>query len=132
MRPVRVSSEGPEVVPEQRLQTPDKYFVPLSLFPAQQQQIKKEDAPEPEEPDFPPHPAFSPTYSKYSKYSQQTRTPVGYNPVPYGVSTREGPRKRFGLITTLILVLVAFILGGGVGGGVGGALFAKEKTRVTQ
>lgn len=39
-------------------------------------------------------------------------------------------RKRsFGWITTLCLVLLAFLIGGGVGGGVGGALVAKEKSK---
>jgi hypothetical protein len=197
MRPSRpISSDAPEVVPDSRHQSPDKYYIPPSFgvpdipatgfhhrglerlgesgewgdLPQQHQsferlarpaplsyqqslerlgrsgprsdhassqsqgsssifqQLKVDDheSAHPGQHIFPPHPAFKPVYSPPS------RAMTGYDPVPYGIKTSNGPRRRIGLCTTIILAAVAFILGGGIGGGVGGAIAANEKSKVTK
>lgn len=154
MRPVRRSSEAPEVVPDSRLQTPDKYYIPPSFASAEQpffppgilgiaEQQKKDSDRRRENyfqggrihdgedgnvvvNNFPPHPACSPVYDT------PPRTRTGYDPVPYGIKTSDGPAGRaFKVLPTIILLAIAFLIGGGIGGGVGGALIVKEKGKVT-
>lgn len=153
MRPSRKSSEAPEVVPDPRLHTPDKYIVhnenfldfesptnSLQLerrrqqqqqFLKLQQQGKLEDLvpdPHPGVDVFPPHPVFKPVFAP----SSSGRTPTGYDPVPYGVRTSDGPRRMWGVWMVVLFVAIAFIIGGGVGGGLGGAIAVKEKAKVTE
>lgn len=51
------------------------------------------------------------------------------NIVPDLAEKPERRKRAFGLVTTLILVSVAFVFGGGVGGGIGGALLATENSK---
>ena len=41
-------------------------------------------------------------------------------------------RRGYGLVTMIILVIVAFTVGGGIGGGVGGAIAASDKRKLRQ
>lgn len=51
------------------------------------------------------------------------------NIVPERVVERRRRKRTCGVGMTVLLVVVAFLLGGGVGGGVGGSIVAKEKGR---
>lgn len=120
MRPVRKSSEGPEVV---HTVLPDKYAISERLERARvgrwTQYQKQVDPYQVETRNFPLSPPLPP--------SPMPSLPS--NIVPDRVEKPRARRKTFRLITTIILVVVAFLVGGGVGGGIGGALVAKEKSK---
>jgi hypothetical protein len=60
----------------------------------------------------------------------QTPGPM-YDFSSHGVEVAGEPphqsRRVCGLVTTILLLLLAFIIGGGVGGGIGGAIAASNK-----
>ena len=120
MRPVRKSSEGPEVV---HPILSDKYAISERLERARvgrwTQYQKQVDPYQVETRNFPLSPPLPP--------SPMPSLPS--NIVPDRVEKPRARRKTFGLITTIVLVLVAFLVGGGVGGGIGGSLVAKEKSK---
>jgi hypothetical protein len=73
-----------------------------------------------------------------TKYPLSPSTLPPPSPIPTTLFTGEDddrstiPRRRgrsFGILEMMVLVLVAFLIGGGIGGGVGGALLAKEKSK---
>lgn len=51
------------------------------------------------------------------------------NIVPELVERPRDRRRTCGLFVTIVLIVLAFIIGGGIGGGVGGAMVLKEKSR---
>lgn len=113
MLPLRKSSEGPEVV---QPDYPDKYAISEKLSNARlgrwTQSQKQVDPSRVETRNFP---------------SPMPNLPS--NIVPDRVERIGTKRKTFGLVTTVILVIIAFLLGGGIGGGIGGAMVAKEKSK---
>ncbi|TVY46317.1 hypothetical protein LOCC1_G005407 [Lachnellula occidentalis] len=113
MRPLRKSSEGPEVV---QPYYPDKYAVSEKLESARMgrwtQSQKQVDPYRVETRNFP---------------SPMPKLPS--NIVPDRVERIGRKGKTFGLITTIILVIIAFLVGGGIGGGIGGAMAAKDKSK---
>jgi hypothetical protein len=116
MRPVRISSEGPEVVPDPRHESPDKYLVPFPEIFDRPPMLFKQKQPDEREPE----PAiFTPPLK-------------GYDLLPYGAQDNSRPNRSFGLITTLILALVCFLIGGGIGGGVGGAIAVKNQAKISR
>jgi hypothetical protein len=71
-----------------------------------------------------------------TKYPPTPQVPPPPSPIPTTLFTADdedksiAPRRRtFGVLEMIILVLVAFLIGGGIGGGVGGALLVQEKSR---
>ena len=147
MRPQRISSEAPEVVPQQ----PDKYVATHShldkLRGKKGTQYEKQlaDHQSPGLDTRSPPTAFDAPgggggYETPASVSSPRGTEREYQtPGPsYNLSSYEAQvaaeskhqgRKVCGLITTIILVIVAFIIGGGVGGGIGGSIAAKNKSR---
>lgn len=112
--PSRRSSEAPEVVPGQLDLHPFVYI----NYAERHKRAPSED-------------------SQCDDASEdRSRESKGLVPTPQieydGISFDEKPVRQqrvFGLMTMVVLVLVAFFIGGGIGGGVGGALVAKEKSR---
>jgi len=123
MRPVRKSSEGPEVV--QPILS-DKYAISERLERARigrwTQYQKQVDPYQVETRNFPLSPPLPPI-------PPSPMPTLPSNILPDRVEKPRARRKVFGLITTVILVLAAFLVGGAVGGGIGGALVAKEKSK---
>jgi hypothetical protein len=143
LRPQRISSEAPEVVPQQ----PD-------LFAANSQphvdRFKRKkgthyekqlaDHQSPGHDNQSPAPGDGGGYETPASVSSprgaereyQTPGPL-YDLLSYEVEVAAKPphqgRRVCGLITTIILVIAAFIVGGGVGGGIGGAIAAKHKDK---
>lgn len=118
MRPVRRSSEGPEVVPSPRVESPDKYLVPFSdRFNRPSTIFQQKLSEEPEE----EHPS-----------ARHPQHPVGRDDFSY-VSQEDGAyRRSFGLLTIVLLSLLAFLVGGGIGGGVGGAIAVKNQDKISR
>ncbi|TVY41769.1 hypothetical protein LSUB1_G003739 [Lachnellula subtilissima] len=113
MRPLRKSSEGPEVV---QPDYPDKYAISEKLGNARiarWTQSQKQVDP----------------YRVETRHFPSPMPKLPSNIVPDRVERIGTKRKTFGLITTVILVIIAFLIGGGIGGGVGGAMVAKEKSK---
>ncbi|KAG9235263.1 hypothetical protein BJ875DRAFT_278722 [Amylocarpus encephaloides] len=128
-RPVRNFSDAPEVV------TPEIDDVE-SIFVTYQERFKRQtgtlqiDPVETESRNFPPPPLPLPSTPA------TPATPTTASPKP-PASTYLGEekssferRRSLGILTTLIVAFVAFLIGGGIGGGVGGALLVKEKNRL--
>ncbi|TVY93006.1 hypothetical protein LAWI1_G003058 [Lachnellula willkommii] len=113
MRPLRKSSEGPEVV---QPDYPDKYAISEKLGNARMGR-------------------WTQCQKQFDPYRVETRnfpSPMPNLPsniVPDRVGRIGTKRKTFGLITTVILVIIAFLVGGGIGGGIGGAVVAKERSK---
>jgi hypothetical protein len=149
LRPQRISSEAPEVVPPQ----PDLLYVAeseshLDRFKRKkgtqyEKQLADHQSPgldkrsPPMASDIPGNGGGYETPASVSsprgtERAYQTPGP-SYDLSPYEVqmapNPRHGGRKVCGLITTIILVIVAFIIGGGVGGGIGGAIAVKNKDK---
>lgn len=147
MRPVRKSSEAPEVVPLQTdLFVADAQSKVDSFRRKQGTQYEKQvadvqspgfDARSPRTPGS-PTPGYGGAYKTPASVSSPRWTEREYQTpgslydlsacnvqVASDLPRRE--RKVCGLITTLVLVIAAFIIGGGVGGGVGGAFAVKNK-----
>lgn len=103
-------------MPEPRIQSPDKYLVPFSERfhrPSTLFLQKQSDAQEPDPALFTPPP------------------PTRYEPQPFvPQDDGRGRYRSFGLITTFVLALAAFLIGGGIGGGVGGAIAAKNQAKI--
>jgi hypothetical protein len=137
LQPSRISSEGPEVVPEQPEPSQhDNYVNEVVVTTYGERDIKRGGAT---------------GGSRYQKQVDDRETETRNYPKPPTPSLRQyaweptpnsnknGPTEReregfsrgrkFSLSLTVLLVAVAFLLGGGIGGGVGGALFAQEKSR---
>lgn len=127
MRPVRISSEGPEVVSDSRYQheqhSPDKYLVPFSERFDRQPTIPVIQT-------LPDEHQTSPQPQLYSP------PPKGYDNLPYMTHDQDRERherdRGFPLLTTILLVLVAFIIGGGIAGGVGGAMVVKRQDKIAR
>jgi hypothetical protein len=110
MQPSRISSEAPEVVPGQ-----PENLVYINYEEGRYRRASSEDS----------H-YFKPFDERGKKLVPTPQ--IIYDQVSY--QEKPVPRRRtFGLVTTIVFVLVAFIVGGGIGGGVGGALATQEKTR---
>jgi hypothetical protein len=114
MRPVRKSSEGPEVVLNGEGPEADKYFVPYRerIQKATGSQYQKQLDDRIPTPEFPPPPL--------------TFEPPPHIPEPYL------RRRTCGLVTTFLIAVIAFLIGGGIGGGVGGALVANEQAKISR
>jgi hypothetical protein len=147
LRPQRISSEAPEVVPQQ----PDLLYVAESQSHLDRFKRKKGTQYEKQLADHqspglnqrsPPMPSDTSgdgagyetpaSVSSPRGTGREYQTPgPSYDLSPYEVQMAPNPthdgRKVCGLITTIILVIVAFIIGGGVGGGIGGALAVENK-----
>jgi hypothetical protein len=117
MRPSRRSSEAPEVVPGQLDIIIDRF-----KRTGQSQYQKQVDERETETKSFPPTPRLP-----YESVPSLTPSP---SPLLYHEEPRARGRSRraLPLVTAIVLVVLAFLLGGGIGGGIGGAL-AVERTR---
>jgi len=141
MRPVRKSSEGPEVVNSGHLDTPDKYMVSEDfdhgrLFPYKANiPYQPDDRPleaevflSPRTPDFPPPRAYDPLSP------QRGHDPLDLPPISQADVRQHEQRRRgaFGLIGMILLALVAFLVGGALGGGIGGSMVVKEKAKVSK
>ncbi|RDL35902.1 uncharacterized protein BP5553_06514 [Venustampulla echinocandica] len=120
-RPVRRSSEGPEVVDHQ----PEKHFCRYSDIGERLRRgrvgngtlsQKQLDPDEVETRSYP-----SPVLPPFPRLPR--------NIVPEFVERPRDRQRTCGLLMTIFLILAAFIIGGGIGGGVGGALVIKEKSR---
>lgn len=150
-QPSRISSEAPEVVPEQpqppRQTLPREDFsngVPVSTYgetdikrnggilSGGSRHQKQVDIRETETRNYPFPPTPSPRVYDWEPIPT-TPTPrkpeLHEEPSHMGEDRRRGRGRKFGLVTTVVLVAVAFLLGGGIGGGVGGALVAQEKSK---
>jgi hypothetical protein len=125
MRPVRISSEGPEVVSDSQYQhdqqSPDKYLVPFS------ERFERE----PTVPVLQKLPDANQTSPQPQLYSPP---PKGYDNLPYMTHDQDHERhdRGFPLLTTILLVLVAFLIGGGIAGGVGGAMVVKKQDKIAR
>ena len=115
MHPSRRSSEAPEVVPGQLDIIIDRF-----KRTGQSQYQKQVDVRETETKSFPPTPRLP-----YESVPSLTPSPSLYREEP---RARGRSRRALPLVTAIVLVVLAFLLGGGIGGGVGGAL-AVERTR---
>jgi len=142
MRPLRKSSEAPEVVNDRDLFSPDKYMVSEAfdgqgrLFPYKanlpyqpdDRPLEAEVFPSPRTPDFPPPRAYNPLSP------QRGHDPLDLPPISQ-VDVQQHERRRngaFGLIGMILLALVAFLVGGALGGGIGGSIVVKEKAKVSR
>jgi hypothetical protein len=115
MQPSRLSSEAPEVVPGQ---PQVENLVYINYEEGRYKRASSEDS------------HWLKPYDERERESKKlVPTPqIVYDQISYqGKPVRR--RRTFGLVTTIIFVVVAFFIGGGIGGGVGGALAAKEKSR---
>ncbi|KAF7918647.1 hypothetical protein EAE99_008841 [Botrytis elliptica] len=108
IRPLHISSEAPEVVPEEQspylLTSPDKYFVrSYSVRRASNHLIsplsKQCDNIPLQEVSFPP--------------PKRAYDLARYLPAPK-------QKKKFGLVPIVFIAVVSFLIGGGIGGGIGG------------
>lgn len=146
MRPQRISSEAPEVVPQQ----PDLYAANsqshLDRFKRKKGTQYEKQLAEHQSPGLnrSPPTAFDALggYETPGCVNSPHGTEREYQtPTPgtlYDLSSYEAPmvaeksyhgRRVCGLVTTIVLIILAFIIGGGVGGGIGGAIAAKDKSR---
>ena len=147
LRPQRISSEAPEVVPQQ----PDLLYVAESQSHLDRFKRKKgtqyekqlADSQSPGLDERAPPMVFDASgdgggydtpvsVSSPRGTAREYQTPgLAYDLSTYDDQMAPDPkyhrRKVCGLITTIVLVIVAFIIGGGVGGGIGGALAARNK-----
>lgn len=117
MRPVRKSSEGPEVVQSPQLQSPDKYLVAFS------DRFER------------PSTIFQQKLSEEPKQKQQLTyiPPSGHYSSPtHDLSEARSQARPFGLLSILILSLFTFLVGGGIGGGVGGVIAAKNQDKISR
>ncbi|KAB8298562.1 hypothetical protein EYC80_000741 [Monilinia laxa] len=104
IRPLHISSEAPEVVPEEQspyLTSPDKYFVRSYSRRASNHLISPKTKPYDEIPfqEFPP-------------------PRRAYDLAPYRPPPKQ--KKNIGLVSIVLVAVVSFFLGGGIGGGIGG------------
>ncbi len=114
MQPSRISSEAPEVVPGQ----PER-LVYINYEEGRYKRASSDQSP-----------YLKPFDERRDKEKRKlVPTPqIAYEQISY--QEEPVPRRRtFGLVATIVFVLVAFFIGGGIGGGVGGALAAQEKSR---
>jgi hypothetical protein len=117
MHTSRRSSEAPEVVPGQLGIIIDRF-----KRTGQSQYQKQVDERETETKSFPPTPRL-PYESVPSLAPSPSRLLYYKEP-----RTRGRNRRALPLVTAIVLVVLAFLLGGGIGGGIGGAL-AVERTK---
>ena len=117
MQPLRVSSEAPEVVPGQ-----PENCVYINYEDGRYKRTSSEEASE-----------DSYHLKPYDARERDGKKLVPTPQIIYDqISYQEKPvrrRRTFGLLTTIIFALVAFLIGGGIGGGVGGALATKAMSR---
>lgn len=142
-QPSRISSEAPEVVPSQpqppQQTAPREDFsngVPVSTY--SEVDIKRSGGGSRHQKQVDTRETETRNYPLSPRVYDWEPTPVTPTPrkldvceeEPYKAAERRiGRRRTFGLVTTVALVVVAFLLGGGIGGGVGGALLAQEKSK---
>lgn len=142
MRPVRKSSEAPEVVDHGYFKSPDNYMVSESLdgqgrlFPYKanlpytpdNRPLEAEVFPSPRTPEYSTPRAYNPLSP------QRGHDPLDLPPISQ-VDERQHEQRRngaFGLIGMILLALVAFLVGGALGGGIGGSMVVKEKAKVSK
>lgn len=126
LQPSRVSSEAPEVVPGQFLTTAtDSTNIPPPSPSASPSRPSSYLASQHSR----AHSWLSTISDRKSKQPDGTRIPqiIHDDAEPYQPKVHS--RRVFSLMTTVILVLVAFFLGGGVGGGVASAAMSAQKSR---
>lgn len=105
IRPLHISSEAPEVVPEEQspyLSSPDKYFVrSYSGRMAANHLISP----------------FNKTYDNipFQEFPPPRRA---YDLASYRPQPKQ--KSRFGLVPIVLIAVVSFFIGGGIGGGIGG------------
>ncbi|KAE8443688.1 hypothetical protein EG329_001460 [Mollisiaceae sp. DMI_Dod_QoI] len=123
LRISRVSSEAPEVVPGQFLTTSIENRAPSTHSPSTSQTSDQLSGQHSR--------AHSWLSDRKSRLGEGTRTPqvIQDDAVPYQPKVRS--RRVFSLLTTIILAMIAFFLGGGIGGGIAGAVLSSQKSRST-
>ena len=109
MHRLRLSSEGPEVVS----QIPDKFFVPYTNRSPRSALYQKQLEVKGEIPLFP-----LPLIREPSRFEEEEQN-------------RYCGGRSCSLVTVL-LIIVAFLLGGGIGGGIGGAFIVKDKAKISR
>lgn len=129
MNSLRISSEAPEVVPGQ----PAFLLGPTYVASADglkrggsggSQSQKQVDDRETETKSYPSTPRipYEPFRARVSSHSPM--------PMLYEEERERRPGRRgCGLITTVLLMATAFLVGGGIGGGIGGSIAVHEKSR---
>lgn len=119
MRPVRKSSEGPEVVSPgfpSPLQSPDKYLVPFSgSFDRPSTIFQQKHFRDPQ-----------------AELNLLPSLPKSCDHLSFTSRERHRRHRPIGTISISLLALFTFLLGGGIGGGVGGALVAKKQARISR
>ncbi|KAI9642136.1 hypothetical protein NHQ30_008938 [Ciborinia camelliae] len=106
IRPLHISSEGPEVVPEEQsphLTSPDKYFV--RSYSGRR----------------PSNHLISSSAKQYDNIPFQEFPPPrrAYDLAPYRPPPKQ-KNNKFGLVPIILIAVVSFFIGGGIGGGIGG------------
>ena len=146
LRPQRISSEAPEVVPQQY--EPDLY---LANTPSHLDKFKRKKGTQYEKQladnqspgldkrttpmavdgggDNPPASVSSPRRAEREYQTPGPSYDLSSHKIPSALGDRHDGRKVCGLITTIILVIAAFMVGGGVGGGIGGAIAVQHRSR---
>jgi hypothetical protein len=123
--PSRISSEAPEVVPGQPLPEP---FVYMKYDEARS---KRESSEESEGADLKPWEVREKEMRKLVPTPQVVYDQLSESEVKISYQEKPTPRRRtFGLLTFVLCILVAFLIGGGIGGCIGGAIAAKEKSKL--
>ena len=149
MRPQRISSEAPEVVPQQTdlyISNSQSHLDRFKRKKGTQYEKQLADRQSPGVNGSPPTAFDLPGSGGGYETPASVNSPRGpdreyQTPTPgtlYDISPYEAPiavekschgQRVCGLVTTIVLVVVAFIVGGGVGGGIGGAIAVKDKSR---
>lgn len=146
LRPQRISSEAPEVVPQQH--EPDLYLANttshLDKFKRKkgtqyEKQLAEHQRPGLDERTPPmafngggygtPASVSSPRATEREYQTPGPSYDLSSHKIPPALEDRHDGRKVCGLITTIVLVIVAFMVGGGVGGGIGGAIAVQHRSR---
>jgi hypothetical protein len=121
--PSRISSEAPEVVPGQPLPEP---FVYMNYDEARAKRASSEGSE-----DIKPWEVREKEKGKLVPTPQVVYDQISESEVQISYQEKPIPRRRtFGLLPVIVLVLVAFFIGGGIGGGIGGAIAANAKAKL--
>ncbi len=142
MRPSRISSEAPEVVPAQQqqygsIQSPENNntFLGSAVNLSNNEYNKK-----PGEERVSQYKQLDPRETETNNYPPPRSTPspaplLAFDPVAFGgregipTYTQKQTQKPRKILTICILMFIAFLVGGGIGGGVGGGLVLQAKSR---
>ncbi|KAH8588611.1 hypothetical protein B0O99DRAFT_356559 [Bisporella sp. PMI_857] len=137
--PSRRSSEAPEVVNEHTFdESPGKFMVPFSfeepgrLFyhkKPDDRPLEAEVFPSPRTPEFPLSTKTLDPLTPHAGHDPLQLPPISH----FDARQHRQRQNRFlGLGATILIALLAFLIGGAIGGGVGGSMVAKEKEKVTR